>query len=192
MRLRYSFSHSADFASLSTASRGAKKRVSPQLQQTTTANFARWNTPPASGSRSGPKWPTASVVVTRRSLLPQFEHGATCISPPASRLEHFVTRATEHRTPEMSRVPLYPRRSVEPHRQPIHPATQPGVATFGPLEVGDDILVETSDHKRVRFEMRELTEDPIVFLTKLIPRWLSIACGEASDGAGSTDHVWRI
>ena len=34
MRLRYGFSHSGDFASLSTASRGAKKRVSPQLQQT--------------------------------------------------------------------------------------------------------------------------------------------------------------
>src|SRR6476619_7973077 len=82
MRLRYGFSHNADFAILSTASRGAKKRVSPQLQQTTTSNLARWNTPLAPGSRSGPKWPTASVVVTRRSLLPQFEHGATCISPP--------------------------------------------------------------------------------------------------------------
>jgi hypothetical protein len=78
----YGFSHSADFASLSTASRGAKKHVSPQLQQTTTSNFARWNTPLAPGSKSGPKWPTASVVVTRRSLLPQFEHGATCTSPP--------------------------------------------------------------------------------------------------------------
>ena len=42
----------------------------------------RWNTPLAPGSRSGPKWPAASVVVTRSSLLPQFEHGATCISPP--------------------------------------------------------------------------------------------------------------
>ena len=44
----------------------------------------------------------------------------------------------------------------------IHPATQPGVATFGPLKVGDHVRVETSDHQRVQFEVRELTEDTIV------------------------------
>ena len=44
----------------------------------------------------------------------------------------------------------------------IHPATQPGVATFGPLEVGDDVVVETTDHKRVRIKVRELTDDTIV------------------------------
>ena len=44
----------------------------------------------------------------------------------------------------------------------IHPATQPGVATFGPLKVGDHVRVETSDHKRVEFEVRELTVDTIL------------------------------
>ena len=74
--------HRVDFSTLSTSSRGAKNRVRPQLQHTTTSNVLWLKSPCAPGSRSNPKWLLASAVVARRSSLAQFGHGATFTFPP--------------------------------------------------------------------------------------------------------------